>query len=187
MFIHRDLLFFVVLINPYAKNHKISYSLNYKLYEIDKVFWEILDLKENNNLPLSFHALGAWTAPTMQINEGIIEISNWNDDQVLDHLLSKVLNEMNDISLEVSKTINNIEKNLEFIEELYNEHLIKYPQSRRNIFKEQVMTAILKHDYITAQRISENRINERDTGGFMNGNKSFYEMTIDFLKFNVNS
>jgi hypothetical protein len=35
------------LILPNAKNRKVSFSLNFKLYNFDEVFWNLVDLREN--------------------------------------------------------------------------------------------------------------------------------------------
>jgi hypothetical protein len=181
LFIKRDLLFFVLLILPNAKNRKVSFSLNYKLYDFDEVFWNLVDLSENINMPLSFHASGAWSAPTMQIYNGVLEIEDWQNESMLTELVSNTIQNADKISLELSRNINNIDKNLEYIESLHTKHLEEYPDSKLDIFKEQLMTAILKHDYLIANKMADSRINLKESGGFMVGNKSFYEMTQSYL------
>jgi hypothetical protein len=36
----------VLLILPNAKIRKVSFSLNFKLYDFDEVFWNLVDLRE---------------------------------------------------------------------------------------------------------------------------------------------
>lgn len=182
LFIKKGLLFFVLTIVPNAKNRKISFSLNYKLFDFDEVFWNVVDLKENINKPLSFHASGVWTAPTMSIDDGTIEIHDWNDESVLNDKIIQIIERANYLSTQLAEKITDIDQNLENIESLYRNILEKYPNTSIDTFKEQIMTAILKQDYLTAQSISESRMLVKETGGFIAGQQSFYEMAVHYLK-----
>ena len=72
-----ELLFFSIPIFGQAKHHCLFYSLSFKMLAFDDLFWTIVNLDENSKQPLSFRAMGAWTAPATTISEGEVSIEEW--------------------------------------------------------------------------------------------------------------
>jgi len=180
LFIKKENLFFVLIILINAKERRLSYSLYYKLYDFDEVFWHLVDLKENVKMPLSFHANGAWTAPTMEINKGSNNFNEWNTNIIEDNI-EQIVIKADGISNQLAEKINSIESNLEFLEKMMSKTLEKFPNTNLNLYREQIMSAILKKNYQQALLICEERIAQKDSGGFMVGNESFYEKSKKYI------
>lgn len=181
LFKRKGLLFFVLIILGQGKSNKIICSLAYKLFDFDEVFWNIVDLKDNINQPLSFHASGAWTVPTMQINDISLENNDW-DEKVLIEKINNVIKEFDEISSNLTKKITTVDENLDYLEMLYINLLHKYPESVLNIYKEKLITAVLKKDYSLALKIAVERITQNDSGGFITGNKTFFTQAKEYLE-----
>lgn len=181
LFIQKGVLFFVLVLLPNGKDSNIHYCLDYKLFEFDHIFWDIVNMKENANQPLSFHATGAFTAPTMRIKDGFIKIDDWTGDSIF-HEVKCILQEADSCSSELAARIITPDDNLQYLESLYGELMDRYPKAVINIYKERLMTAILKEEYKTALKIAEDRIAEKDSGNFLIDGKSFYMLAKKYIK-----
>jgi hypothetical protein len=181
IFKRKGLLFFAFVVFGYVKKNEISCKLEYKYFDFDEVFWNIVDLKENMKQPLSFHYFGVWTAPTMYISEERFAIDEWSET-ALTEKIEKIVREIDIITDQISEKITTANENLEYLESLYSVLRQKYPQTTVNIYKERLMTAILNRDFELAIEIAEDRISHNDTGRFLSGRGNFYEQAIEYIK-----
>ena len=183
LFTKKDLLFFDLIVLAQGKNKKISVSVYYKLFDFDEIFWKIVCLEENLNQPLSFHADGAWTAPTMCIDEMTIENDDWSESN-LSEKVSSILKKADELSSQLAKEISTLDENLAYTETLFANLLNKHPNAVTTIYREKLMTALLKKEYSLALTIAEERISKNDNGGFSAGSKSFYVLAKEYIEKN---
>lgn len=174
-------LFFVFSAFGQAKKNEIDYTLQYKLYDFDEIFWNIVDLKENAKQPLSFHYFGAWTAPTMCVKKEKYAINEWNESFLIEKY-STIFQDVNYLATQIAQEITTVDENLKYLEALYSELLRRYPGAVVNIYKEKLMTAILKKENSLALEIAEDRIAHNDSGGFLTGSVTFYQQAKEYIK-----
>lgn len=180
LFTKKDPLFFVIL--AHGRNSKVWYTVRYKLFQFDQVFWAIFGMEEHLRQPLSFHARGAFVAPDMCILESAIDVDDWTTSNVAEKL-NHVLREAENITSQVLSRISSVDENLEYIEELYADLLRRCPETGVNIYRERLMTAMLKKEYDLALRIAEERIAQGDHGGFTGANgRSFFVLAKEQIK-----
>ena len=176
-----DLLFFSLIIVGQAKQRRLFYRLSFKLLAFDELFWKIVQLEENLKQPLSFRAFGAWTAPETKILEGEVSIVDWETANV-QLAVNEILTVCEPEAEKVSKEIDGLDDNLRVIEESYKRLKDQYPNAVTNIWKERLLTSILKHEYCVSEEIVRDRMNSHDFGGFQVGSKSFYELANEYLR-----
>ena len=181
LFSVKGLLFFDLLIIAQGKNQKLSVNLYYKLYDFDEIFWRMVGLEENLKQPLSFHAEGVWTAPTMCIYEAITENTDWSENG-LSQKVNEILKSADDLSSQIAKKITSLDENIRYIEKLFADLLRKYPGAGTTIYREKLLTAMLKKEYPLALKITEERIAKNDSGGFSAGDKSFYVLAKEYIE-----
>jgi len=170
-----ELLFFSSMIVGQAKQRHLSYSLEFKLLAFDDLFWKIVKLEENMNQPLSFRATGAWTAPMTTISKGKLSIEDWNAEN-LQLGVNEIITRCDLDAGKLTGEIRGLDDNLRMIEECYLRRKEEYPNAIANIWRERLLTFILKKEYYDAERIVRDRMNNHDSGGFRFGNRSFYEL-----------
>lgn len=175
-----DSLFFAIVINGVARSHRLSFMFMYKLLAFDSLFWQIVRMPENEQKPLSFRACGVWTAPMRTIFEGMTPITSWERDGLLDQI-NNIVSDCGIRATDISNEIDNLDDNLRFVETVHQRHMEAYPGSVMNIWRERVLTSILKSDYEEARRIIRDRINAHDGGGFQVGKHSFYQLADQYL------
>lgn len=181
LFAKKNLLFFSLILLPQAKNNTIHYCLDYKYFEFDEVFWNIVNMPENKNQPLSFHAAGAFSAPTMRIKDEIIRIEDWTGENI-EEKVKYIISEMDKYSSEIASNIRTVDENLLFIETLYDEIKDKYPKTGKTTFIEMVITCLLKNDLENALEIVNNRIAQKDSGGFIIEGETFYSLAKQYIE-----
>lgn len=180
VFTKKERLFFVLLL--FLEKDKIRYSLDYKFYDFDEVFWNIVGMEENLKQPLSLHARGAFTAPTMRIYDSKwIEIGEWDKD-ILVKKLNDIFQKVESISNELAKKVTTLDENLEYLQNLLDDILQRSPKAVTNIFIERLITAVLKKDFALGLKIIQERIAQCDGGGFIIKGQSFYELAKKYIE-----
>jgi len=163
-----------------AKSLNLHHLFQYKLLSFDDLFWEIVQLEENAKQPLSFRAAGAWTAPMTTISTTNQTVDGWDADSLslqIDEILI-----LSDSTVEkLSAEIQTIDDNIRAIERFDAEQRMKYPDGAFDIWCERLLTAFLKEDFSLARQIIEDRRKQRDSGRFMVGSKSFYDLAEEYL------
>jgi hypothetical protein len=176
-----DLLFFSMIILGQVRQRRLSFSLRYKLLAFDDLFWKVVKLEENRNQPPSFRAFGAWTAPMTTIYEGELSIADWNAGNL--QLGVNALITRGELDAEkVANEISGLDDNLRVIERFYVRLKDKYPNAVTNIWRERLLTSILKKEYRDSKKIVRDRLSSKDSGGFHVGNKSCYDLANEHLQ-----
>lgn len=180
LYCRKEKLFFSLIILGNGKSGSIRYTLDYKYFEFDDLFWQIVQLQENARRPLSFRAQGAWVFPSFCIKEGEIPISTWDTEHLM-RVVEEVLSEADTLSSEYAERIRTPDQNLAELERLLAGLLKQHPGALVDINRERMMTAILKRDISTARQIARDRISQGDHGGFSMGSRSFFHLSAEFL------
>lgn len=77
-----------------SSNYEVSHttvSLGFKPLVLDRILWDILDIQENINQPISFHAWGAFTCSSPPIFEAQIELPGQSPQEVAQTIASLCL------------------------------------------------------------------------------------------------
>lgn len=74
--------FWALTVNTYLNVEKTILSLNTKPIEIDPLLWQILDIPENQNAPLSFRANGAFTCDLLPVAGLTIDDTNLSVESI---------------------------------------------------------------------------------------------------------
>lgn len=75
-------LFFAGKLTVYLNANRLVASLDAKPMALDPILWEILDLPENNQMPLSFRAMGAFTCHALTMAETDLEYNELSPNAV---------------------------------------------------------------------------------------------------------
>lgn len=108
-------------------------------------------------------------------------VNNWNVESLEEEMKSLVIN-ADTLTTKISAEITNADENLKYIEKLFMELLEKHPKAVTNIYRERLMTAILQKRYSEALLIAEERIAVNDKGGFIMGDKSFFQCAKAYIQ-----
>lgn len=176
-----DFLFFTVLTLASAKNRFLTYRLVFKPLPFDDIFWKIVKLEENAKQPLSFRAAGAWIAPTMDLADGQLSLSDL-EIQTIQSGVDHVIKLCDRISTETADRIRNLNDYSVALENLHQEHSEKYPNSARDIWTERLLTAILLNEIHAARSIVKERKDHDRIGGFMVGSQGFFDLADEYLQ-----
>lgn len=173
--------FFTILVAGIPKTKKLSWSIRFKHYDFDDVFWDIVKLPENKNQPLSFRACGAWVAPSMEIQNGSIVLNEWEEEKISEQI-QNIFAELDPLSIEVASSIHSYSSNLEVLENYYTQLMSKYPNAAVTIWVERLLTRLLESNLKEAKKISDARIAEGDEGGFNYAGSSFYQLANEYIE-----
>ena len=176
-----SLLFFSILINGQPKTKRLSWSLTYKYYEFDDLFWKIVKLEENLKQPLSFRACGVWGVPGIEIDGDYKILDKWDETQILEQV-ENIIQKIDTIANDLSVSVKSPKDNLKLVEKLHKSFLERYPDALRDIWMEKILTNLLLDNVELADEIARSRVKVNDTGGFNSDGKSFYELVIRYLK-----
>ncbi|QZA77231.1 hypothetical protein K4H28_13200 [Deefgea tanakiae] len=174
-------LFFTILINGQSKTKKLHWSLSFKHYDFDDIFWDVVKLPENKKQPLSFRACGAWVAPSMVVQEGCAGLDSLEEEIVLNEV-RKIFELLIPISDKEASLANTYQSNLQILEKYYSQLIEKYPNAVRAIWVEKLLTGLLECKFDEAHAIAIARINAGDSGGFSYSGASFYQLATEYIK-----
>jgi hypothetical protein len=181
VFKKEEKVFFKVLLMGNCKTKSMFWSLKFKYYEFDDLFWKIVKLEENSNQPLSFRACGVWVAPSREVLSGSEKFDEWNERSISDKV-DEIINQADSLSFKISKAIVSPESNLVVIEQCYKSIMERYPNSLTNIWIEKLLTKLLLGKNEEAKNLAEVRIREDDHGGFGSNGKTFFELALDYIE-----
>jgi hypothetical protein len=181
LFTQKGLLFFTMIVMARAKPQSLSATLRYKLFDFDEAFWRVMGMEKNLDAPLSLHANGAFTAPSMEVDPALQTPKDWSEDS-LAPALDSVLEQADARSVELAGRITTLDQNLAYLEGCLSELLKRSPRAAVDLHREKLLTAVLKKDFSGAKAIAEERLAQRDSGGFGVGTKSFYVLAKEFTE-----
>ncbi|MES2049068.1 MAG: hypothetical protein V4447_11760 [Pseudomonadota bacterium] len=173
-------LYFTILITGQPKTKRLSWSMSFKHYDFDDVFWDVVKLTENKKQPLSFRACGAWVAPSMEVQSGNIKLDRWEEKTLLEEV-KNIFELALPNSFEVANSVTTYRSNLEVLENYYSQLMNKYPNAVRTVWVEKLLTCLLESDFDEAKKIANARIEEDDSGGFKYAGSSFYQLANEYI------
>lgn len=151
-FIHCDYL---------VNSQKMFYSIYIKNYEYDDIFWKIMQMPSNSKQADSLRAIGAFTAPSILIEEGEVELTE-NYEELAESLVELIMERSHDFM-----------KNYDIDEYAVNN------AGGMNIDTLRCLAYIHMNNIEQAVKIAKNAIKDGDSGGFMNEGKTFFEWMLD--------
>lgn len=150
------------------KENRVSGWLAFKPYTVDNIFWEITEMPENKNLPLSFRAEGAFTVRAYNYYEFDLRLQNSENPRQEIEILFDILEEkQNNIKKEISTTQH-------FLNLLENSEL--------KVSVETIVCLVELEEYLKAIEKIEYYRKNNIPSGFGFGNKDFYELAEDFCR-----
>jgi hypothetical protein len=154
----------------YVTACRSTVSLHAKPMAVDPIFWEIVDLVENNSLPLSFRAFGAWTVRTPQIVD--LDLDELGKD-VFD--LADAVIAVAAIEVERWKSQRSAAGLLEELKQLHAR------DERRPYLSAEVCLLVLLGDRQTAKEICVSARECGLSGGFQVGDQTFVDLALEWL------
>jgi hypothetical protein len=177
-------LFFTLVLGATVKQGTFYCSLKFKWLQLDAVLWRVLGLQGNETERFSLHANGAFSL----VGQELLTISKRSLEwapTVLSLEVNNASQEAYTCASEVSAQVASIEAYLEFIRKRHAEFMQCHPRAATNLYKEEVLVAMLAGDLPEATRIAQSRISARDQGGFVVGGRSFFQRALE--QCNVNT
>lgn len=170
-------LFFQLVQGAGAKEGTFYCALRFKWLELDNVLWRVLDMSGNENEPFSLHANGAFVLTGQELFSISKRSLEWLPG-VLEQQVNDAVTLGHSRSIQVAEEVGGIESYLSFIRRQHKKFMEKYPLAVVNIWKENLLAALLVGDLSDAEKIARERILVGDNGGFSTGGKSFYECAL---------
>jgi len=141
---------------------RFVYDIYIKKLSFDDSFWRIMDMEENFKKSISLRVNGAFVAPGVTVYGDIIELSE-------------------DIHKVSSEFVNIVEsKGRDFYEK---NNIINYILSHNDILYHntlQCLAYIDINDILSAVEIARRQVEDGDSGGFINGDKGFFERLVTY-------
>lgn len=152
---------FVSVIYTIVDSSKLAYLVRIKKFSYDDVFWDVINMADNKNQPISLRANGAFKSPSIIITEGEIPL-NPDVCSVAEMLYNVVCEEVSEFRANYD----------------VNEYVIEHddiPYS--SILK--CLAYIDLHNPAFAVKVAQASIEAGDVhGGFENEGKGFFEWII---------
>lgn len=149
----------------------LTFRMLIKPYNYDDIFWEVFDIKDNSKQPDSLRAIGAFTAPSVQLKENKYVLS---DVSSIESICIEVMNEFKNESRDF---INKI------LLEYENFDLFVLEQSSKlNDSLLEMIANISLQRYEAAERIAQAELNKGIGGRFASGEYNINEYIVMYCK-----
>jgi hypothetical protein len=172
-------LFFLLLTTARIKERTFHCSLEFKWLAMDMLLWKILALSSNENQPFSLHANGAFVLRGIQILDASESAVSW-EPGVLESKIAKAAERAEQRAREVSTQAATLDSYVAFIRREHELFMRRYPRAALNLYKEELLAALIAEDVPRAKSIARERIAAGDIGSFHSGGKTFYEGALAF-------
>ncbi|MBJ2156863.1 hypothetical protein [Variovorax sp. IB41] len=173
-------MFFSLLVSGSAKEDVLYRRLSCKPMAFDLELWRILGMTANLQAPLGLRTDGAYTLYGVSLNEGSIATPKWSEEGLLNASRGCLVEAEACI-----KSNHHLRSDDAFMElgEAFNLCILKsVPNTAWNFWKERLIHHVLKGERDQAMSIAEDRIAARDSGGFIVGGQTFYQLSQRQLK-----
>ena len=172
-------LFFECMISYNRLSKDFSARLAFKPVALDNLFWEVFDMPENMDQPLSFRTFGAFTVTPFKVQEWKEEVIG-SLEQMCRLIIEKCQNCISTILLDVK----DISTYVDYLTKSFNEYKIKHTESILNINLELILSNILLGNIKNALSLITERLQSGDTGKFVdcrnNTLKGIYEYAKEY-------
>lgn len=167
----RDGWFYAVRSVTHLNADVTTAELFYKPMEIDRLFWEITGLPENNSLPLSFRAHGAWICATPAHDE----LRIFDAEATTEAAASEIIRWTDAAYAELPSVVS-VSSLIEKIEEMHLRMGVK------GYFPTHICALILSGRIDAARAECEGAIQRNEAGGFSVAfGPTFPEMALDWI------
>lgn len=155
-----------------GKEDLISVWLSFKPYDIDSLFWDIVDLKENKKKPLSFRARGAFTLRATKIINFKKNIT-----------LHKPQEDIEDILKVVNDTVNQTQQRVTNIDTFIS-YIVDKPDRKDNWLDTDLLIVIYisQNNFEEALRLLLDAKERRGMCSYGFGDKDFYDLAIEYCQ-----
>ena len=174
-------LFFVLLVSARVKEESFYCSLSVKWLALDRELWRILGMSSNEREPFSLHANGAFVLSGQEILRTSERPIAWANS-ILQQKVAVAATQAEARAHEVSSSISDLESYIHFIQREHEAFLERYPRAVVNVFREELLAALVSKEFNRAKLIALARIEASDSGGFSSDGKSFYENALPFCR-----
>jgi len=173
-------MFFSLLISGDAKEKVLYRRLSCKPMAFDAELWRILGTTANLQEPLGLRADGAYTLFGIALYEGSIEIPEWSDEGLVNSVRQCLLEA--DARIKSNQHLRSVDAFME-LGEAFNVDIVKrVPNTAWNFWKERLICYFLKGELDQAMSIAKARIAAGDSGRFVIGGQTFYQLAHQLLK-----
>lgn len=173
-------MFFSLLVSGHAKEKVLYRRLSCKPMAFDAELWRILGMTANLQAPLGLRADGAYTLFGIALYEGSIAVPVWSEEGLV--------NSTRQCLLEAAACINSnhhlrsVDAFMELGETFNLDILKRVPNTAWNFWAERLIRHLLKGEMAQAMSIAEARIAAGDSGRFVIGGQTFYQLAQRQLK-----
>jgi hypothetical protein len=167
-------MFFSLLISGDAKEKTLYRRLSCKPMAFDAELWKILGMTSNLQEPLGFRADGAYTLFGIALYEGSIGVAEWNDEGLLNSTSQCLLEAT--ASVETNQQLRTVDAFMKMGEAFNVDILKRVPNTAWNFWQERLICHRLKGEMEQATSIAEARISAGDSGRFVIGGQTFYQL-----------
>jgi hypothetical protein len=175
--------FFEVMISYNRLEKSIETRMAFKPYSLDDLFWDIFDMPENKNQPLSFRCFGAFTVSAFKIIEWNVKIEN--DEIDFGNICRQIINESQQNINNVLLKVYNLNTYITYLKEKYSGSVI-------DINLELILANIQMGNIEEALSITNSRLEIGDSGKFLaadseNTLKGIYDYVKKYCESVLNS
>lgn len=142
------------------KPDKLDFSIHVKKYSYDNIFWDIMDMKDNKKESDSLRADGAFSAPSVEIEADLYELSE----------------DINSIANQLLEEVETVTANF-----LANNDVNLYVLEHENKPYDKIIRCLAYIDmkqYEQAKEIAREAIEAGDIGKYISGGKGFFEWLL---------
>lgn len=173
-------IFFTIIVDGVPKSNRLFWSLSFKHFDFDDIFWDVVQLPENKKKTLSFRACGAWVTPSLEAQSEHKILDIWDESLIASHI-EKIFETYGPLSQNIASAVDSYLSNMQVMEKYYAQLKNKYPKALRTLWAEKLLTCLLESKYTEAKDIATARIEAGDVGGFNYKGRSFYQLAIEFI------
>ncbi|MBO6219435.1 MAG: hypothetical protein J6N81_07675 [Treponema sp.] len=164
-FVHKE-YFVDILYDFHVEQNNIMYSATIKYLDYDDILWDILDMPDNKNEPLSLRAYGAFSAYGLKLVPPYKFVSLGDNPEYV-----------------ISKTLSDVKQMVENFDEVLDERILLELRTRPHPTKEFIVY-IHQKQYAKARKLAEDCIKNGEEGTFGNNGKDFFELALEYLNKN---
>jgi hypothetical protein len=132
-------------------------------------------MSDNSNGPMSLRANGAFSVRGQELFGESVRECIWSEEWV-DHNITRIVEEANEKVKVTSQQITSIDDFMAFAEEEHLRLLQRSPKAVVTLWRERLLTHLIKNQFTEAAAIAEQRIAARDSGSFIVDGHSFFEL-----------
>lgn len=173
-------IFFTLLVSGDAKEKVLYRRLSCKPMSFDDQLRRILGVSSNSHEPLGLRSDGAYTLFGIALYEDTISVFEWSDEEVVNSTRQCLLDAA--ACIESNHHLRSVDAFMELGEAFNVDILKRVPNTAWNFWIERLIYHLLKGEKDQATLVAEARIAAGDSGRFVIGGQTFYQLAQRHLK-----